>query len=436
MTRNATLWLILLLLIVSITGATTTSPEDSECERHYQAHAAAGQWHGTFWVEYEPSIERVSVPIKMRERWEILLDFNVVRASEGGIRVNDDDGVIHGTGHGEQKAQIRGNVRGQSFNEIEQSHRDIEFAIEGKEREPDFQFKKLELRRAPGQIGFSAKQEITGPDGRATGTMTGSESGDYTAHIHSERNGKVLDKNTSSKVASDASNGSSSKKVTWFELNAEHISCATMMGKIDRDVFEAKFKASGMTAHVVDSNWAATYNDRDLQFEQKVTEVMNRVPNPPSIKVLERLAQQFSELRGDPKSASDYHLCVLQPLMDKIIRSSVILMRQEAQRVDRLQISSLDDLKPELITIMSLYRIMQLMGAGECPLAKDLAQLIQKKAREKVKWILAHNPSVVNLLVINQLWSNGALDLGDQTGPFMNAWNQNGMSAKAGKAGP
>jgi len=300
----------------------------------------------------------------MRQRWQASLAFDVIRASEGGRSNDGEDGVIHGSADGEMKTEMKGNIRGANFNQTSKNTGIVNFAIEAKEQSPDFQFQNLELKRTEGPIDFHMSQTIKSADSTAVDTGTAAAGKYGEAHTSAASHGKSLERDVNGNAGGTSASDDSKRKVTWFVLSVEQRTCATMIGKIDSHALEARLKSSGMSGTVVDSNWDATYDGRDIEFEQQVSDLVRRVPNPPNISALKYLTDKFVALRGKPDAASNYRLCVLQPLMERLIQVSLSLMRREVTRVQQIQFTRFEDLSPSLLTTMQALQFLQFLGAA------------------------------------------------------------------------
>lgn len=111
-----------------------------------------------------------------------------------------------------------------------------------------------------------------------------------------------------------------------------------------------------------------------------------------------------------------------RPLLVRVLRLAISLMRQEAQRVSQMKVTKFEQMAPSFLLVIRAERFLQLYGV-DCKLVTDLAELVEKKVREFINEMVTHHPSDMDLLNIERQLELGGLDLGDARDAYVKAWN-------------
>ncbi len=387
---------------------------------------ANGKWSGIFHLAYSISAPGAASAIKMHQLYQGTLDLLVKKRGEhyDESSLLSDEDHIRGTASAQMTFSMAGAVSGANLSGGANNQSEIIFEADGPPVDVgDFSY--IKLKHEPGGLDLAANSTISSADlvvtGRGNISANGSANLDITGHTSSGS----FEKSTTVNGVANSSGDGNHDKVTWFQLNIENKGCAIMSGKIDTTVLLQSLAGQGMTATVTEADWSATYIDRDVNFEKQVDELLAQpTPAHPTTNDVQELLNQVIELR---RNSDEYHLCVLAPLLKKLIRMDLALIRHEVAFVNWLPVDSLSQVNQSLQEIMRDMRFLQLLGVEKCQIMEDLRKSVEKKFQQAVRAMLNRSHTNMELVSVEREVELGMVSLGDVTGAFENALTAAGL---------
>ncbi|HEY9154864.1 MAG TPA: hypothetical protein VIM69_07035 [Opitutaceae bacterium] len=414
---------------VSSLTQTEEGLSDDECVcDNCQEKLAAGKWTGAFWVAYDVNVP--GAPMKFHQKYQGNLDLLVKKSGEhydNSSLVADED-HIRGKASAQMAMTMSGSTMGANLSGGANSQGELDMEADGPPIGPgDFAY--IYLKREPGGFNMDVTADASTADAVVNGKANLNANGAGTLDLKGHTRDSSFAKNTNVSGAADTSTGEK-KKVTWFQLNLDAKSCSAMSGKVDTTALVQSMAANGMGVTVTDSNWAATYDDRDPNFEQQVEQLISEpTPSHPTTADVQELVNRAVELRGN---GDPYHLCVIAPLFAKMIRMDLMLMRHEAAFVNWLPVDSVDQVSNGLQQIMLCQRFLQLLGADNCKIAKDLKDQVEKKFRQAVKAMIERHHTPAEMLGVEREVELGMVSLGEVQQEFYQTWKADGLPGNPG----
>jgi hypothetical protein len=449
--------LALFLFAASARADETISESDEAClPPEYPVQAPEGKWKGTFWVEYVPVFTgKVKLAATMHQRWEGEIHFDVIRSE----RIASLDGVIDGKGSGNMIFTMSLGLGDSYFKQTNSTPKSVEFEIKEKEEAPDWVFRRLDLMAEPDAASDQrVDQTMTSSDTQYSGTTKVDKAGNYSTEgtlknpdtnlavnangtkaqesssVHGTAARHPTNLSHSGSTESTLPTGGTQQKIVWFRFGIENTTCTTMTGSVDPELLAKRLEPHGVSFTNLTAYWSATFEDVDPEFERKVQELLAKpIPSKPNSADVRDLANEYLALRGREDTGQDYRLCVLKPVLRKIIKGYLALMRHELAYVRWLPASTgFAEINSAMIRAQEAVRFLQLMQAPDCDLERQLIEAMQAKAREAVKEMVKRKHSPQEMLTVNREWAYGILDLGDAAPAFEQAWARDGFPGDPG----
>jgi hypothetical protein len=335
----------------SPTGWATTSVTREEFEK------ACGVLHETLPADTEVTDEAIALAKKIMAQTEgnyqgLSVGPNENPKIEGKATYNRQDSIsISGVGHesGGTSAPATLEVRA----------------------EGDQDFKEIGLWGFPDQMAY-------GYNGVAGGNPVGIDIdgglGNWYANNHSGT------------VTSDVSHS----QTELVSLNVVNQECWLMQGTV-----ENRFSSAGFEAVVTDSEWTATLDERDVDFEKRVQALADEpIPSPLTWDYVNHFNGQWQSLRNSGK-LTNYRLCVLKDLDRKAVAITVAGLQELLNDFPKVRdmdsaCAALTVVSAALERILPLVRRLQLEGI-QCPLIanNEWLEVVNKELRDLVKNTLA-----------------------------------------------
>jgi hypothetical protein len=220
------------------------------------------------------------------------------------------------------------------------------------------------------------------------GTQHIQSDGNSRANVHSEAtsaDGKHYEEDSSIRT----STGTLDEWKQMFRLKLEEQDCWLMKGTVDTTEMKKSIESSGMHMENVQSEWIATLEERDMEFE-KAIERFAQEPIPANLTwdYVNNATATYQQLVGD--KPSNYRLCVASKAADKMGRISELAMRTLLNSHPLGQPGATRAVvDASLQRILELFRIMNFFGASEdCPLMKEAKDLGDKAYQQR--WVATH----------------------------------------------
>ena len=210
------------------------------------------------------------------------------------------------------------------------------------------------------------------------GTQNIQSNGTGRASLHSEAtsaDGKHYEEDSSIRT----STGTLDEWKQMFRLKLENQDCWLMKGTVDTTDIVKSVESGGMHVENIQSEWIATLEDRDMEFE-KAVERFAQEPIPANLTwdYVNNATATYNQLVGD--KASNYRSCVASKAADKMGRISELAMRTLLNSYPLGQPGATAAVvDASLQRIIALSRSMVFFGASEdCPLLKEAKEVADK----------------------------------------------------------
>jgi len=177
---------------------------------------------------------------------------------------------------------------------------------------------------------------------------------------------------------------SGERQVLRLELRERD--CWLMKGSVDTKEMEQSFQAAGISVEIIESEWTATLEQRDVAFEQAVERFV-RAPIPANMtwQYVDGIAAEFERLRGS--TPTDYRSCVLASAQTKLLRVQVAALKVYLDSYPKVsQGATPPVLGAANVRILGILQRLQFLGI-ECQLATAARKMIDEQAQKAwAKW--------------------------------------------------
>jgi hypothetical protein len=186
--------------------------------------------------------------------------------------------------------------------------------------------------------------------------------------------------------------------------------------------------SGGFGGVVTESEWSATLEERDVDFEKRVHALADEpIPSPLTWGYIDHFNAQWQSLRKSGK-LTDYRLCVLSDLDRKGVEITVAGFRELVKDFPKVRdmgnaCGAMTAVGAAMERILPLERRLQLEGI-DCPLTDSWREIVNNEMRELVKNTLGRKPSFDELCCLYG-WAGyryGMFDYGDQGDLLEKTW--------------
>lgn len=332
-----------------------------------------------------------------------------------------DKPKIEGKTIGKIETRITGGVAGVKVDSKGQSTDDLEFRVEGEERNPEEGFKDLSVKGPRSQIGYAFQVTAESKDGRAKHTGRVGPGGAYSGHSTGEVKGRRGESDFSKPGSGSGDNAPLVQLARLFVENKSE--CATMEGKVDESDIRRMLKAGipGADIRVIESKWQAKLEERDEGLEKKVDALASQpIPDELTWEYIDSFAQSFAELRSEAQPMTDYKQCLFRQLETKFIQIQLAGIKTLTNNFPKAKDgATCVVMRAMMERILEHERVLQLYGAGACPEVQNAEAVANNELIELLKRVLSHHYTWDELKCFLPLDSAGKL--GDMEDPFQSA---------------
>jgi hypothetical protein len=171
-----------------------------------------------------------------------------------------------------------------------------------------------------------------------------------------------------------------------LRLEVKERDCWLMKGPVDPKEMTQSMQAAGIPVEIVQSEWTATLDQRDVPFEQAVERFV-RAPIPANMtwQYVDGIVAEFNRLRGS--NSTDYQRCVLASAQEKLLRVQVAALKIYLDSYPKVSEGATPAvLYAANLRIIGIVQRLDLFGI-ECPLATAAWKMINEQAQAaKAKW--------------------------------------------------
>jgi len=312
----------------------------------------------------------------------------------------------------------------------------LELEVRAEEDAASGQFKELWLWGDPGQINFRANFDITNQGSNSQGQIN-VQGGNANYHtVTTNSSGRR------SEHSGTASGDTSPGKTGLVHLLVSSQDCWLLKGTVDSSQLAKQLKVGRFQVVVTDSEWTATLDERDVDFEQQVQALASEpIPSPLTWDYVERFNQRWQALRKGGK-LTDYRLCVLKDLDRKAVQITAAGLRELLRDFPKVRdgdnaCGAMTVVNAAMERILPLVRRLQLEGIN-CPLLDSVTQVVSNEMQKLVKNVLGrkHTFDELSCLAGYSPFRYGLIDYGDQTGPLEDAWTAEAQARIASASAP
>jgi hypothetical protein len=293
-----------------------------------------------------------------------------------GLHVGPNENPkIEGKATYNRQDSINMTISGAGINDAGGTSAPLPLEVRAEEDSASGQFKEIGLWGFPDQIAYRGNLDATTSAGTTDGQLdTDGDSGNYHDGTHSVT------------VPSDMSH-------TQIELvrlkNVMNQECWLMQGTVESSQIVNTFSSGGFEVVVTDSEWTATLDERDVDFEKRVQALADEpIPSPLTWDYIDRFHARWQSLRNSGK-LTDYRLCVLKDLDRKAVAITVAGLQELLNEFPKVRdmdsaCAALTVVEAALERILPLVRQLQLEGIN-CPLTDLWSEVVSKEMRDLVK---------------------------------------------------
>ncbi len=358
------------------------------------------------------------------------------QANYQGLYVGPGEAAkIQGNADYNLAASVDLHIPGVQFAEPMGTKEPLPLEVRGEEDLESNQFKEIWLWGDPAQIKFGANFDITTRDSNSQGQLN-LQGGTLNSHVvNTDSSGRRSEQSAS--YSGDMAAG----KKRLIRLKILSQDCWQLKGTVDTSELVKQLAGGQFRVVVTDTEWIATLDERDVDFEKQVQALASEpVPSPLTWDFIENFNQRWQALRKSGK-LTDYRLCVLKELDRQAVRITVAGLRELLH--DFPKVHDMDNacgamtvINAALERILPLVRRLQLEGIS-CPLADSVTQVVGNEMQKLVKNVLGrkHSFDELTCLVGFSPFRYGLIDYGDQTGPLQDAWMAGAQSRLAAAPG-
>jgi len=294
--------------------------------------------------------------------------------------------------------------------------------VRGEEDFESNQFKDIWLWGDPAQIKFGANFDITTPDSNAVG-QANLQGGNLNYHaVATDADGHRTE--TSGNRSGDIPGG----KRGLIHLKVLDQDCWQLKGTVDTSELQKQLASGPFRMVVTDTEWIATLDERDVDFEKQVQELAAEpIPSPLTWDFIDRFNQRWQTLRKSGK-LTDYRLCVLKDLDRQAVRITVAGLRELLHDFPEVRdmnnaCAAITVINAALQRILPLVRRLQLEGV-DCPLADNVETVVGNEMQKLAKNVLGRKHSFDELTCLAGFapFRYGMINYGDQSDPVRDAW--------------
>ncbi len=330
-------------------------------------------------------------------------------------------GKIQGDADYSLTASLDLHIPGLKFAEPMGTKEPLPLEVRGEEDLESNQFKDIWLWGDPAQAKFGATFDIATQNSSATGQVD-LQSGTLDYHaVATDADGHRT--TTSGNRSGDIPGG----KRGLIRLKVLAQDCWRLSGTVDTSEIAKAMASGGFRLVVTDTEWIATLEERDVDFEKQVQALVSEpIPSPLTWDYVERFNQRWQALRKSGK-LTDYRLCVLKDADRKGVEITVAglreLLRDFPKVRDMNACAAMTVVTAALQRILPLIRRLQLEGV-DCPLADSLNQVASNELQKLAKNVLGRKHTLDELTCLAGFapFRYGVMDYGDQSDAVRDAW--------------
>ena len=332
-----------------------------------------------------------------------------------GLKVGPNDNPkIKGKATYNRQDSINMTTSGGSINDSGSTSAPLPLEVRAEEDSASGEFKEIGLWGFPDQMAYGGNVEATTSGGTTQGQL---DIDGGTGNYH--------DGTRSVTVTSDVSPPPLTALVT---LNVVHQECGLMQGTVQSSQLVNTFGSAGFEAVVTDSEWTATLDEQDVDFEQSVKALADEpIPSPLTWDYIDHFQAQWQSLRKSGK-LTDYRLCVLSDLDAKAVAITVAGLQELLN--DFPKVRDMDNachaitvVDAALERIFPLVRRLQLEGIS-CPDTDSWTDVVNKEMQDLVKNTLGREHTFEELTCLAGWYFHryGGFSYGDQDDLLMKLW--------------